>query len=56
MGLDDRLADHVGAEHDRGGEQRAGPDGRDGKGAAALDYDAYVENPARDAGDIVFAD
>ena len=33
-----------------------GPDGKDGGGAAAMDYDAYSDNPARDAGDIVFAD
>lgn len=33
-----------------------GPDGRDGEGAAALDYDAYAENPARDAGDMIFSD
>lgn len=31
-----------------------GPDGKDNGGAAALDYEAYFENPARDAGDIVF--
>ncbi len=33
-----------------------GPDGKDNGGAAALDYEAYFENPARDAGDIVFPD
>lgn len=33
-----------------------GPDGSDGGGIAAMDYDAYSDNPARDAGDIVFAD
>jgi len=33
-----------------------GPDGKDGGGAAALDPEAYFEDPARDAGDIVFAD
>ena len=33
-----------------------GPDGRDGKGTAELDYGAYAANPSRDAGDIVFAD
>ena len=33
-----------------------GPDGADGKGAASLDYEAYLENPARSAGDILFAD
>lgn len=33
-----------------------GPDGKDGGGAAAMDYDAYFDDPARDAGDILFAD
>lgn len=33
-----------------------GPDGRDGGGAAAMDYDAYFDDPARDAGDIVYAE
>ncbi|MDO8805799.1 MAG: type II secretion system protein GspG, partial [Elusimicrobiota bacterium] len=33
-----------------------GPDGKDGGGAAALDHDAYFEDPARAAGDITFAD
>ncbi len=31
-----------------------GPDGKDGGGTAAMDYEAYFDNPARDAGDIVF--
>ena len=33
-----------------------GPDGRDGGGAAAMDYEAYSDNPARDAGDIVYSE
>lgn len=33
-----------------------GPDGKDNGGAASLDYEAYFENPARDAGDIIFSD
>ena len=33
-----------------------GPNGLDDKGAAALDYGAYEEDPSRDAGDIVFSD
>lgn len=32
-----------------------GPDGKDG-GGAAMDYEAYLEDAARNAGDIVFAD
>jgi hypothetical protein len=32
-----------------------GPDGRDDKGSA-MDLEAYMENPARNAGDIVFAE
>lgn len=33
-----------------------GPDGKDGGGASAMDYDAYFDDPARDAGDIIYAD
>jgi len=33
-----------------------GPDGKDGGGTAAMDYDAYSDNPARDAGDIVYSE
>jgi hypothetical protein len=33
-----------------------GPDGKDDKGLAALDYAAYTEDPAKDAGDVVFSD
>ena len=33
-----------------------GPDGKDGGGAAAMDYKGYIDDPARSAGDIVFAD
>lgn len=33
-----------------------GPDGKDGGGLAVLDRDAYFEDAARNAGDIVFAD
>lgn len=33
-----------------------GPDCKDDGGAAELDYEAYSENPARDSGDIIFAD
>ena len=33
-----------------------GPNGKDDGGASALDYEAYFENAAKDAGDIVFRD
>lgn len=33
-----------------------GPDGKDDKGGAALDFAAYAENPAHNAGDIVYAE
>lgn len=33
-----------------------GPDWKDGGGTAVLDREAYAEDPARDSGDIVFAD
>lgn len=33
-----------------------GPDGKDNKGAAVLDQEAFLQDAARNAGDIVFAD